>query len=235
MTARRIDEHRAGIARPTHGTVIGHTVFHGRHSLVVVGHDENGRGCAVDTHLCLVGIKVEQLLVGVLAQKILARAGVCAPIHRYDRIEENGKIRPGRQRGMSGQCGSQMPTGREAHDAHIVRIDAPHGCTVAHQTHGSLGISYRQRTVTVWHTIFQHEESNALTIEIVGPLMPLMFHGQMGITSTGTIYHGPPCGRGGQIGKELGFAVGRQGEPKLAGGFLCRNRQCHREKQQKGQ
>ena len=58
-----------------------------------------------------------------------------------------------------------MSACRESHDAHIVRIDAPHRGGVTHDTDAILHVAYRQSTVAIGKTVVNNEVGNTLSVE----------------------------------------------------------------------
>ena len=88
---------------------------------------------------------------------------------------------------------SQVTAGREAHDTDILRIDVPLLGMPAHQLHGLLGIVGRNLTHTVWHAVFQNNESNALLVEERCPVVTFMLHGQMTVATSRTTHDGTSC------------------------------------------
>ena len=146
-------------------------------------------------NMLLVRIFIHQLTLGRLPYQIGTRALMrSALLHRDDRIEENLEVGLGIACGMSSHCGSQMSTCREAHDAYVLRIDVPILSIAAHQSDSLFGILCGYGIMTMRHTIFQYDESNALTIEEGSPVEAFMLHGQMLIPPTGTAHDSAPCG-----------------------------------------
>ena len=82
-----------------------------------------------------------------------------------------------------------MAASREAHDTHILLINMPYSSTVSHGTHRLISITERNIAVALRHAILQNEVGNALLVEIFSPLMSLMFHGEMRISASRTVYH----------------------------------------------
>ena len=67
MASRGIDVQGTLVASPAHGRIVGDTVGDWRHSLVVVGHQDNGRRRLMDTHGVLVGIAAHKFTVSLVA------------------------------------------------------------------------------------------------------------------------------------------------------------------------
>ena len=112
--------------------------------------------------------------------------------HRNDRIEQYLEIGSCIALGMGSYRRGQMATGREAHDAYIIRIDVPFLGMTAHQTHSLVSILLGNGIVAMRHTIFYHDEGNALTCEERSPVVTFMLHGQVLIASTRTADYGTP-------------------------------------------
>ena len=65
----------------------------------------------------------------------------------------------------------------------------PNGSAISYGTHRLISIAQRNVTITMRHAILQDEEGNALLVEILCPLMALMVHGEMGISTSRAIDH----------------------------------------------
>ena len=184
--------HRTFITLIPHGRIISHTIGNRRNHLIITRHQDDGTGSKMAANSLIIRPFLYQLRIGLtlLTQEIDAGTLMSdALIHGNDRIEENGEIRTGIIFCMRADRRSQMTTSREAHDSHILLIDMPDCSTVTNRAHSLIGVTQRNVTVALRHTILQHKESNTLPVEIFSPLMTLMIHCQMGIATTRTINH----------------------------------------------
>ena len=192
MTAGRINMQLAVVALLVHGGIISHTIGDRWHDIIVVRQHQNGWRSKMVAHCLVVRPFLDQLRVvfASLAQEVDARALMGAFLfHRDDRIEEDGEVRTDGIVGMGADGRSQMSTSREAHDTYVFLINMPNGSAISYGTHRLISIAQRNVTITVRHTILQDEEGNALLVEILSPLMALMVHGEMGISTSRAIDH----------------------------------------------
>ena len=173
----------------------------------------------------LVGEATHQLLIFLLfAEETIDGTFVGLTfVHRNDGIEQDGEVGTLGIFGMGGDSGSQMATSRESHDAHILRIDMPYKGRVANGTDGRTGIAQRNLTVALRHAISQHEIGNALLVEVLGPVMSLVLHGQMAIAATGAAYDGTAGRLLWQIGHHVRLSVRSDVDGELSRG-LCLHR-----------
>ena len=184
---------RTVVAHAAHSRIIGHAIGHRRHYTVVVGREDDGWRRQMAHHRILVGEQAYQSLVllSVLAQEVHTRALMTlALVHRDDRIEKDGEIRTTVVLAMRRHGRGQMTASREAHDTHILRIDAPYLGRVPHGADSLLGVAHRDRAVAIGHAVGEHEEGNALTVEILSPVVPLVLGSQVTIAATRTVYNG---------------------------------------------
>ena len=174
----------------------------GGHSLVVVAEGEEGaRGITVNLQfIAEFGLKSSQFFLVFLAvsegaEEIVMRALMGeTEIHGDDRIEENLEIGRSIARGMGGDGRGKVSTCREAHDAHIIRINMPLGGMATHGLHSLFGIRDWDKAVAVRHAVFEHNKGDTLIIEECSPLVTLMIHGKVCISTARAADHSTPRG-----------------------------------------
>ena len=169
----------------------------------------------------------------LLTQEIAARPLVRHTlIHRDDRIKQNGEVRAHFKRRMRGDDRREMTTGREAHDAHIVRINAPHGRRVAHRADTLLHIANRLSSVSVGQTIIHHKISNASLIHPLGCQCALMRVRQHRIAAARHTHNGLARRVLRQEAAHLSRSVIRKIQRKFLSGLSkcprSKPQQCHR-------
>ena len=110
-------------------------------------------------------------------------------VHGNHRIEQDGEIRAYVEVGMCGDDRCQMPSCREAHDTHIVRIDSPHGSRVAHNADTILHITHGQGTVAIRQSVVYHKIGDALIVEPFGSQIALMCVRENRVAATGNTHN----------------------------------------------
>jgi len=101
-----------------------------------------------------------------------------------------------------------MTASRESHDTYVVGVDMPCRSRVAHGAYGLLGIAHGDGAVAARHAVGQHEEGDALIVEPLGPVVPLMLCGQMAIATAWAVDDGPSRRVLWQIDHHVGLTVG---------------------------
>ena len=114
-----------------------------------------------------------------------------ALLHRDDRIEQYLEIRRSIARRVGSQRRCQMTACRESHDAHVLLVDMPLVSMSAHHLHRLLRILQGHLVVAMGHTVFQHDERNALPVEERSPVVTFMLHRQMLVAAARTAHHRP--------------------------------------------
>ena len=115
------------------------------------------------------------VLLSLFTKEIDTRPLVRHPfIHGDNGIEQDAKVRAYIKGCMCRYNRCQMSACREAHDAHIVRIDAPYSSRVANDADASLHIADGFATVAPWQTIVDNEIRDALIIEPIRCQIALM-------------------------------------------------------------
>ena len=226
VVARRIYMHGAFVARRAHGPVVFQSVCHKGHQAVIVGRDDEcGRG-QVAAHRILGGKLAHQLLVllAFAAQEVAAGVLVRHPfVHRDDGIEQDTEVGPHVELRVSGDDRGQVSPGREAHDAHIARMDAPKRGRVAHRAHGLLHIAHGQRAVPFGQTVVHYKVADAPTVHPFRRLVALVGVGQHGVSAPGHSHNGSSRGVFGQVAYHVGLSVGGQIQGEFSRSLcLCR-------------
>ena len=235
VAARGIDVERTMVAGAAHGRVVGNAIGHGRHGAIVVGGKDDGGGRQMAHHRVLTRPFLHQPLVlgSLVAQEVHARATMAvALVHGDDGIEQDAEVGTAVELAVGAHCRRQMSAGRGAHDAHVERVDAPLQGRVAHGAQGLTSVAQRNVAVALGHAIFQHEERNALFVEIRSPVGAFVGHGQVAVAAAGAGDDGPSRGMFGQEGLQGGLAIGRDVQGEVAHGLRrcsCGNQQQQHE------
>ena len=168
-----------------------------------------------------------------------------ALVHRHHGIEQDAEVGACCPWGVGAHRRRQVSACREAHDSHVVGIDAPCRGRVAHGGHGAVGVGQGDGAVALGHAILQHKEGDALTVHPVGPLVPLVVDGQMRVAAAWKVHDGAARGLGGQVGREARSLL--KGDDKMACGgcggcrgggrnhFAGRCARCARQAQRHGE
>ena len=186
VITRGIDIHRTVVASIAHRLVILQTVGNERHQAVVAGGDDQRwrrEMTAHGVHRREIADKL-RILQPLFTQEVQARPLVRhLRHHRYDRIEEYREVGSHVEGSMGRDDRRQMATSREAHDSHIVGIDAPHLSRVADDTDALHHVAHRFRTIALRQTVVHHEIGNTLLVHPLGGKRALMGVRQHGIAA----------------------------------------------------
>ena len=163
---------------------------------------EGGRGLGID--LPLVGHEFHELGIGFVAKEAASGAAVHVLLLRegHDRIAKDGEVRPAALAGdgirrifpaavpMRGERGGEVATGRKAHDADALGIDAICVGVGADVLDGALCVvELRGVSIIRREPVSEDERRNPELVEELRYLLTFVIDRQSAITTSGANHH----------------------------------------------